>query len=157
MHETRSCATDFKIKARSDKNGAVTLVFDVWVGESKLADRLSNVYKGEGNVDGQQLAAQVESIQKEKSGKTDLLRKILADFPSKAFDLKVGKISSTILQGRIELTVPIKVRWSDGYLAALSEVLELSKDGAAQAVFGHEYDISVIEFKKSEDWFSSYA
>lgn len=148
---------DFKIKKKSDKNGALVLLMDVWVGESKLADRLNNVYKGEGAVDGQQLAAQVESIRKEKTGKVDLLKKILADFPVKAFDIKVGKIQSNIVQGKVEILVPIVIRWNEGYFSALAETLDLVKDGTSQAVFGMDYEINVIEYKRSSDWFSSYA
>lgn len=121
---------DFKIIEEKINLSSTTLVMDVWVSESKIADRLLNTSVNKSEVEGKKIAAQLSTIVKDKNDGFKLLQLILNDFPSKSFELKIDKTNFQILRdGTTVLQIPIEISWSQKYLDSLKETLLLLRDG----------------------------
>ena len=103
----------------------VQVSMQVWVAKSKLANRLLNVSKRSGYVDGAQAAAAVGTVQYEQSQGDRILGTVLNDFPRRAFAIELGN-SKVSMDDRRQawLTVPFKIQWSRDYLSSLWAALE---------------------------------
>ena len=121
---------DFKIIKENKNSLSTTLLVDVWVSESKIANRLLNTSVNKGELDGGKLSAQLSTIVKDKDDAFKLLQIILNDFPSRAFEIDVDRTNFRI-SGKKNSTVeiPIEIRWSQKYLESLKEALLLLRDG----------------------------
>ena len=104
---------DFKIIKENKNSLSTTLLVDVWVSESKIANRLLNTSVNKGELDGGKLSAQLSTIVKDKDDAFKLLQIILNDFPSRAFEIDVDRTNFRI-SGKKNSTVeiPIEIRWS---------------------------------------------
>lgn len=115
---------DFKIISQSSNNGIVTLVVDVWIKKSKIADRLLGESKTSGVIEGQRLQAQHQSLQDERIAGDQLLQTVLRDYPSKSFVVKTNPTKSYFDDNRnLILEIPYTVSWDQNYLEALFEAL----------------------------------
>ena len=102
---------------------------DVWVSESKIANRLLNTSANKGELDGRKIETQLSTIVKDKEDAFKLLSIILQDFPSKAFELDIKKTNfQTLRKGTSIVEVPIEIQWSQKYLDSLKEALILLRD-----------------------------
>ena len=120
---------DFKIIKENRDKLSTTLVMDVWVSESKIANRLLNTSTNKGELDGRKIEAQLATIVKDKEDAFKLLNIILQDFPSKAFELDIKKTNfQTLRKGTSIVEVPIEIQWSQKYLDSLKEALILLRD-----------------------------
>ena len=120
---------DFKIIKENKDKLSTTLVMDVWVSESKIANRLLNTSANKGELDGRKIETQLSTIVKDKEDAFKLLNIILQDFPSKAFELDIKKTNfQTLRKGTSIVEVPIEIQWSQKYLDSLKEALILLRD-----------------------------
>jgi len=120
---------DFKIIKENKDKLSTTLVMDVWVSESKIANRLLNTSANKGELDGRKIEAQLSTIVKDKKDAFKLLDIILQDFPSKAFELVIKKTNfQTLRKGTSIVEVPLEIQWSQKYLDSLKEALILLRD-----------------------------
>ena len=120
---------DFKIIKENRDKLSTTLVMDVWVSESKIANRLLNTSANTGELDGRKIETQLSTIVKDKEDAFKLLYIILQDFPSKAFELDIKKTNfQTLRKGTSIVEVPIEIQWSQKYLDSLKEALILLRD-----------------------------
>jgi len=120
---------DFKIIKENRDKLSTTLVMDVWVSESKIANRLLNTSTNKGELDGRKIEAQLSTIVKDKEDAFKLLDIILQDFPSKAFELDIKKTNfQTLRKGTSIVEVPLEIQWSQKYLDSLKEALTLLRD-----------------------------
>ena len=120
---------DFKIIKENRDKLSTTLVMDVWVSESKIANRLLNTSANKGELDGRKIETQLSTIVKDKEDAFKLLYIILQDFPSKAFELDIKKTNfQTLRKGTSIVEVPIEIQWSQKYLDSLKEALILLRD-----------------------------
>jgi hypothetical protein len=120
---------DFKIIKENRDNISTTLVMDVWVSESKIANRLLNTSTNKGELDGRKIEAQLSTIVKDKEDAFKLLDIILKDFPSKAFELNIKKTNfQSLRKGTSIVEVPIEIQWSQKYLDSLKEAILLLRD-----------------------------
>jgi hypothetical protein len=140
---------NFKIKSESKIGERVRIVVDVWVGESKIADRLLSVGKDSGVIDGERIAAQQNTIKTERHTASQLIEHVAKDFPKKAFDIKVGKIASLVDGKEILIDVPIKIKWNSKFLEALYETFERTKDPANSRSQRQKF---FVFYKKQGDW-----
>jgi hypothetical protein len=121
---------DFKIIKENKDILSTTLVMDVWVSESKIANRLLNTNTIKSELDGRKIASQLSTIVKDKKDAFKLLEVILSDFPYKAFELDIDKTNfQTLRKGTSVVEIPIKINWSQKYLDSLKEALLLVRDG----------------------------
>ena len=120
---------DFKIIKENRDKLSTTLVMDVWVSESKIANRLLNTSANKGELDGRKIETQLSTIVKDKEDAFKLLYIILQEFPSKAFELDIKKTNfQTLRKGTSIVEVPIEIQWSQKYLDSLKEALILLRD-----------------------------
>ena len=99
---------DFKIIKENKNSLSTTLLVDVWVSESKIANRLLNTSVNKGELDGGKLSAQLSTIVKDKDDAFKLLQIILNDFPSRAFEIDVDRTNFRI-SGKKNSTVEIPI------------------------------------------------
>jgi hypothetical protein len=97
---------------------------DVWVGKSQIAQRLLNQSVAGSKIDGNRLATQAETIAQERTQGNRVLSAVLADFPSRAFDLTLGQSRVHFSDQRaLSITVPVTVSWNYNYVTSLWEAL----------------------------------
>jgi len=113
----------------SEKNmgSEVELRMRVWVAESRIARRLLANSSTAGQIDGKSLGLRLDGVLNERAQGDRLLETVLADFPKRAFDIKLGN-HRVILDKRREVTleIPFEVKWSYDYLISLYEALRVS-------------------------------
>ena len=148
---------DFKILSEAQVGSMTRVVMDVWVTESKIADRLLNVSKADGAIEGEKSAAQYRSNINQLQSGDRLLEMVLRDFPSKAFDIQVGKSIVTMPSRSIQIQIPISISWNSAYISSLTEVLERVRQGQSGNYFGGPNWAAVIRYKNKSDWFMSTA
>lgn len=148
---------NFTIKSESKVGDKTRLVIDVWVGESKIADRLLNVSKAEGTIDGERIAAQQQSIKVEKDNASKLIELVAKDFPSKAFDIKVGKTQTSVDGQKTVIDIPVSIRWNSKYLDSLIEVLDRTKDGEESSISNFKKHRYIVSYRKDGGWLTYYA
>ncbi|QWD94569.1 hypothetical protein C2759_10450 [Polynucleobacter sp. MG-Unter2-18] len=148
---------DFKILGETHVGSMTRVVMDVWVTESKIADRLLNVSKADGAVDGEKSAAQYRSNLNQMQSGDRLLELILNDFPSKSFDIKAGKSIVTMPARSIQIQIPINISWNKEYISSLTEVLDKVRQGRTANYYGGPNWAAVIRYKNKSDWSMSTA
>lgn len=148
---------DFKILSETQVGSMTRIVMDVWVTESKIADRLLNISKADGTIEGEKSAAQYQSNLNQLQSGDRLLEMVLKDFPSKAFDIKVGKSVVTMPSRNIQIQIPISISWNGAYISSLTEVLEKVRQGQTGNYYRGPNWAAVIRYKNKSDWFMSIA
>jgi hypothetical protein len=148
---------DFKILSETQIGSMTRVVMDVWVTESKIADRLLNVSKADGAVDGEKSAAQYQNNLNQLQSGDKLLGLVLKDFPSKAFDITVGKSVVSMPARSAQIQIPITIAWNKEYISSLTEVLEKVRQGQTGNYYRGPNWAAVIRYKNKTDWFMSIA
>lgn len=116
---------DFKILERRQVNGAQEIVIDVWVARSHLADRLLSTSRTDAVVEGGRVSQQIESFQHSRDQGDRVLATVLADFPDRAFAIKLGKTQVLVNEFRQPmLSIWVDITWSARYLRALDEAVK---------------------------------
>lgn len=114
----------FKQVSRRETSTGVELVLDVWVEHSAIADRLLSRSQADSTVPGDQINVRFQSVLQERQQGDRLLKQVLADYPQRAFDVKLDQLESRINESRnLELTLNLSIAWNEKYLNSLSEVL----------------------------------
>lgn len=149
---------DFKVLKETQVDGSVQIVMDVWVSDSKIADRLLYVSKGNNIIDGTKAATQHQSLLNEKTSGNRLLDAVLNDFPARAFDVSVDKTQWRTTGRTLEIYIPISIGWNSTYINALYEVLMATRDGnnSFDQKYVKRYP-SVVMLKRKGDFFKTYA
>ena len=115
---------DFRVLKTEMSGGQVRVEMDVWVSKSLIADRVLNVSRAQAQVEGGRISAQIQSFQQERATADRVLETVLADYPGRAFDIRVGKTRVAADEHRkIWLEVPVEIGWNSRYVASLSEAL----------------------------------
>lgn len=148
---------DFKILSETQVGSMTRVVMDVWVTESKIADRLLNVSKADGAIEGEKSMAQYKSNLNQMQSGDRLLEMILNDFPAKAFDIKIGKSVVTMPARGIQIQIPVSIAWNGPYITSLNEVLERVRQGKTANYYRGPDWAAVIRFKNNSDWMMSTA
>jgi hypothetical protein len=149
---------DFKVQQETQVDGGVQIIMDVWVSDSKIADRLLYVSKGNNIIDGTKAATQHQSLLNEKTSGDRLLAAVLNDFPARAFDVSVDKTQWRTVGRTLEIFIPISISWNSAYINALYEVLLATRDGnnSFDQKYVKRYS-SVVMIKRKSDFLKTYA
>ena len=148
---------NFSIKSESIVGDKIRLVVDVWVGESKIADRILNVSKADGVIDGDRIAVQQKSIKLEKDNASRLIEIVAKDFPMKSFDVKVGKSQSYVDGRKTVIDIPVFIRWNSKYLDSLIEILDRTKDGDGSSESNYKKHRFIVSYRKERGWLTYHA
>lgn len=134
---------DFTIVSRFDEPGHVTVVMDVKVKSSKIAERITNVKTINGEIKGERLGAQYKTFMTNKETGDQLLRKILNDYPKYAINIEKGDIQYQVTIHREPvIIIPYKVSWNYKYLQALNEALVITQDEKSRTIKQERVSIS---------------
>lgn len=149
---------DFKVTQETQVDGGVQIVMDVWVSDSKIADRLLYVSEGKSTINGVKASAQYQTLLDEKNNGDKLITAVLNDFPKRAFDVYIGKTQWRTVGRSLEIYVPISISWNEVYVNALYEVLMATRDGnnSLDQRYGKKYPY-VVMIKNKKDFFNTYA
>lgn len=106
----------------------------VWVGENRIAHRLLARSYNSQQVPGDQLSVQASSIVNERTRGDQLVSAVLADFPTRSFDIDIEPIQFNVNNSRQSVAdVPITVQWNKKFLSALYETLNRTQDVAVKS------------------------
>jgi hypothetical protein len=149
---------EFKILSEEKVGDQTRLVMDVWVAESKIANRLFALSKGEGVIDGSQVATQYQSILEERYQGDRVIQLVANDFPQKAFTVNMGKLSWRMVGRDAEILVPAELAWNKDYMEAMYAALVQTRNGnqAANQRYQKNWP-AVVAIKRPSDWFTTYA
>lgn len=116
---------DYTIVNRIDESDHVTLVMDVKVKHSNIAERIINVRTASGEVQGSRLDGMYSSYMQTRQTGDSLLSTVLNDYPNKAFNVETEGVQYMLNINRLPvIVVQYKITWNYKYLQALNEALE---------------------------------
>jgi len=149
---------EFQILSEERTGNQTRLIMDVWVAESKIANRLFALSKGDGVIDGSKVAAQYQSILYERIQGDRVIESVVNDFPHRAFSVNMGNLSWRMVGRDVEILVPTELTWNKDYLEAMYEALVQTRNGnqAANQRYQKNWP-AVISIKRSKDWSTTYA
>jgi hypothetical protein len=131
--------TDYKILSKSTRGNNSVMVMDVWVSHSAIANRILGRSAVAGQLNGPVASARVETLLTERASGDQVVSRVLADFPRRAFDITLG---ATVLrmdeyrQALIE--IPFSMKWNYSYITSLHEVLQAaSQNPQARNCWNH--------------------
>lgn len=148
---------NFKVLSESKVGNQIRLVVDVWVGESKIADRILNKSVAIGAIDGERVSVQQRSLKQVKQDAIKLIELVARDFPENAFDVSLGKTVTQVNASEISVDVPVTIKWSPKYLSALLEVIERTKDGESRSVNNSRGHQLVLSYRTMNGWIDKFA
>jgi len=115
---------DYQLVQQQTLNNQTQVQMKVWVSHSAISNRLLNVSRDAGGIEGGRISEQLRSVQRERESADRLLSTVLADYPRRAFDIRLEPTRVTINNQRQgELQIPFVVSWSPHYIASLTEVV----------------------------------
>jgi len=115
----------FEIVEQQEYDGRVQVKMKIWVKHSRLANRLLNRSAAAGHVEGGRISAQLETLKHERSSGDRLLKSVLADFPARAFDIRLEKTQVFMDNHRNgQLEVAFYLGWNQHYLDSISEAIK---------------------------------
>lgn len=79
----------FEIVRQQQVGNQVQVQMKIWVKHNKLANRLLNKSETHGTIAGGRISEQLKSLQHTRSSGDRLLNTVLADYPTRAFDIKL--------------------------------------------------------------------
>lgn len=117
----------FEVLDRTEVLGTrsrVTVRMRVWVSHSAIADRLLYQSRATTGIDGERAAVAAATVLNERQSGDRVTGAVLADFPSRAFDVTAESVRVSLDRNRqVQLEVPYRIRWNYNYLVSLGETL----------------------------------
>jgi len=139
---------DFKIIDQMNSSRGVTVVMDVNVKSSKIAERMLNKGKTEGVLEGEKLSDQYNSYLNERKTGDRFIKSVLGSYPKNAFNIEQGKTEFKLDANRNSIIIiPYQVRWSYEWIIALKESLSVIQDGDSRS--GNRIRVTA---RKPGDW-----
>lgn len=122
---------DFKVISEVTVGNQTRVVMDVWVSDSKIATRLLAMGTGEGStINGAEIRRDWERDQSKKRADDSamaVMRRVLGDYPRAAYQSTVTGTKIIRVQGQLALSITVETKFSEEYIAALSEVIERTR------------------------------
>ena len=139
---------DFKIIDQMNSSRGVTVVMDVDVKSSKIAERMLNRGKTEGVLEGDKLSDQYNSYLKERKTGDRFIKTVLSSYPRNAYNIEQGNPAFILDSNRNSIIViPYKVSWNYEWIVALKESLSVIQDGDSRS--GNRIRVTA---RKPGDW-----
>jgi hypothetical protein len=119
----------FEIVSKESRAGQVLVEVDVWVSESKLANRILHNNNSRTDIDGTRLKHQKETYIESKQQGDKLIVKALEHYPFRAFDIIVNNSNFNFDSRRqLHYNADLSVRWGKNFVDALYETLSRLED-----------------------------
>jgi hypothetical protein len=119
----------FNIVSKETRAGQHLVEVDVWVSESKLANRILHKNNTRTDIDGVRLQHQHQTYIATKQQGDKLILKTLEHYPSRAFDIVLKDSNFKYdSQRQLHYSADLTVGWSKNFIDALYETLERLED-----------------------------
>lgn len=136
----------YNVIEKQQQQGQVVVVMDVYVSQSKIANRLMNKSENVSAVEGTQLQAAVSTLQRQTINGDKVINAVLNDYPYKAFNIQNQSISLVRNPDRtISMHIPYVMEWNRDYLKALGEAITRTNEGVDYYDRGGAFRIVVRE------------
>jgi hypothetical protein len=136
----------YTVLEKQQHQGQVVVFMDVYVSESKIANRLMNKSENVSVVEGNQLYATVSTLQNQTRNGDRVIEAVLNDYPSKAFNIQNQTISLVRNQDRtISIHIPYTMQWNKDYIYSLGEAISRTNEGVSYSNRSSAYRIVVRE------------
>jgi hypothetical protein len=148
------------------EDGQVVLQMRVWVAHSSLANRLLSQSKTAGEMEGDRVHTQIQTFQQQRQAGDRLLMSVLADFPKRAFDVKMYPTKVIMDRHRQPLMyVEFDLSWSQNYLESLGEAVRvINQRTECNSWYNNCPRMHTVEVimpgiltSNSQSWFDDYA
>jgi len=115
---------DYQLVQQQTVGNQTQVQMKVWVSHSAISNRLLNVSRDAGSVEGGRISEQIRSVQHERESADRLLSTVLADYPRRAFDIRLEPTRVIMTDQRQgELQIPFVVSWNSHYVNSIAEVI----------------------------------
>ena len=115
---------NYELVQQQTVNNQTQVQMKVWVSHSAISNRLLNVSRDAGSVEGGRISEQIRSVQRERESADRLLSTVLADYPRRAFDIRLEPTRVVMTDQRQgELHIPFVVSWNSRYINSITEVV----------------------------------
>lgn len=142
---------DYKIISQSQTSRGLSVVMDVDVKSSKIAERILNKSASAGTVPGQRMADQYSTYLGNMQTGDKFINSVLHDHTKYAYNIKQGKVEYKLNGNRDSIiVVPYEIGWDYKWSLALKESLQVVQDGNKSS----PHSINVIT-KNPNDWVAS--
>lgn len=112
----------FEIQNQTQTTNGWNLVMDVWVTPSDIAGRLLGDSTTNGNLNGDQLGARVQSLLTERNTGDQVVTAVARDYAIRAYDIDVRPVRVEFdAQRQVQITVPFLIDMNYAYAVALWE------------------------------------
>jgi hypothetical protein len=123
---------DYKILSEVQVGNRTRVTMDVWVSDSKIANRLLSMGQSQGAaVNGDQIKRDWEKDQSKKKADEDgmtMTRRVLDDYPRMAWSTRVvGTQVTRNNTGALVLEINVEFKFSEKYLEALEECIQRTR------------------------------
>jgi len=115
---------DYLVLDQRESRAGIQVQMRVWVSNSAISNRLLNVSRDSGSIEGGKISEQIRSVQRERESADKLLSTVLADYPRRAFDIRLESTRVVMTDQRQgELHIPFVVSWNSHYVNSIAEVV----------------------------------
>ncbi len=118
---------DYRVIDTQQNGSRTAVVMDIWVNDSKIADRILGAGTSPKAIDADKQISQLNSLLDAKKRGDQLIQQVMSDFPNRAFTIRSDEIEINV-NGNREPSLLIKyaMRWNYNYLMAINEALSIS-------------------------------
>lgn len=153
---------NFKIVNSTTDSGETVLTMDVWVSHSAVASRVLGKSESAGQVQGGRIAAQLQTLQDERTAADQMLQLVLADFPRRAFVVEMEKTQVVYDRNRVgQLEVAFYLSWDKRYIDSMAEaVTAINQRSNCDSLLGCRNTASRVDVERAgfgsttQAWFS---
>lgn len=152
----------YDVKMKEAAGNDQILIIDVYVKQSKIADRLVNHSTDKTRIDSKNLSVQVRTLVEQTRTGDRVLKTILNDYPSKAFSVSNKDVYMERGQHRgLVMVVPVRLTWNRQYVESLGEALLVTRESVEYHNRKHGYRLAArvggMMFPKTYDiWTEDY-
>lgn len=114
---------DFKITGETRIGAEHRVRMQVWVSNSKIADRLLAESRAQQPIPSERMATQIDTVLKSKADGDRMLNAVLADYPKRSFRIEIGSTKSWVENRQGVVTLDYTLQWDHNYTRALQEAL----------------------------------
>jgi hypothetical protein len=142
---------NFKIVNTHTAGGSTVLTMDVWVSHSAIATRVLGKSESAGRIEGGRIAAQLQTLQHERTSADQVLQMVLTDFPRRAFVVEMDKTRVLYDRNRnAQLEVSFWLFWDERYIESMAEaVTAISHRSDCGGLFGCRHVASRVEVERA--------
>jgi hypothetical protein len=139
----------YTILSKNEGSDLVMLEMNVWVNNSKIANRILGKSRDVATIDGQNHSVQHSTYVQQQNTGDELLYTVLRDHPYRAYNIYSRQPEMRVDYNRnAVLRIPYSIRWNPNYLASLSSALEAVEIKPRVKGFG-EYFYGIYEAQNS--------